>query len=309
MYRVGIDLGGTNICGGVVDEKNEIIAKDELLTRHTSEPELIAADIARMIFRLAARLNVSMSAFDVIGIGIPGSVEKDIVRDANNIGFYDVPFASMVSSRTGLPVTLINDTNAAARGEYVAGSGKGAASFFMLTLGTGVGGAYIYKGDIVEGCNLAAGEIGHMVIRVDGRQCSCGRRGCFEAYCSASALSLRAREAAITNEFCLLNKFTDNDLYKIDGKMFFKALAAGDKTCADIFDSYMRDLTAGVVNVINLLQPDVLVIGGGLSGVGNVLLDDLKRRVAGEVYSLHSDTQTEIRIASLGNDAGIIGAV
>ncbi|MBR4726104.1 MAG: ROK family protein [Lachnospiraceae bacterium] len=309
MYRVGIDLGGTNICGGVVDEKNEIIAKDELLTRHTSEPELIAADIARMIFRLAARLNVSMSAFDVIGIGIPGSVEKDIVRDANNIGFYDVPFASMVSSRTGLPVTLINDTNAAARGEYVAGSGKGAASFFMLTLGTGVGGAYIYKGDIVEGCDLAAGEIGHMVIRVDGRQCSCGRRGCFEAYCSASALSLRAREAAITNEFCLLNKFTDNDLYKIDGKMFFKALAAGDKTCADIFDSYMRDLTAGVVNVINLLQPDVLVIGGGLSGVGNVLLDDLKRRVAGEVYSLHSDTQTEIRIASLGNDAGIIGAV
>ncbi|MCR5769528.1 MAG: ROK family protein [Lachnospiraceae bacterium] len=309
MYRVGIDLGGTNISGGVVDEKNEIIAKDELLTRHTSEPELIAADIARMIFRLAARLNVSMSAFDVIGIGIPGSVEKDIVRDANNIGFYDVPFASMVSSRTGLPVTLINDTNAAARGEYVAGSGKGAASFFMLTLGTGVGGAYIYKGDIVEGCNLAAGEIGHMVIRVDGRQCSCGRRGCFEAYCSASALSLRAREAAITNEFCLLNKFTDNDLYKIDGKMFFKALAAGDKTCADIFDSYMRDLTAGVVNVINLLQPDVLVIGGGLSGVGNVLLDDLKRRVAGEVYSLHSDTQTEIRIASLGNDAGIIGAV
>ncbi|MCR5332225.1 MAG: ROK family protein [Lachnospiraceae bacterium] len=309
MYNVGIDLGGTNVSGGVVDEQNEIIEKDNILTRHNCEPELIAADVARMVFRFAARLNVSMSAFDCIGIGIPGSVETGIVRDANNIGFYDVPFASMVSARTGLPVKLINDTNAAARGEYVAGSGKGAASFFMMTLGTGIGGAYIYKGDIVEGCNLAAGEIGHTVIRVDGRPCSCGRRGCFEAYCSASALSLRAREAAITNEFCLLNKLTDFNLYKIDGKMFFKALAAGDKTCAELFDSYMKDLTAGVVNVINLLQPDVLSIGGGLSGAGNVLLDELKKRVQHEVYSLHSDKQTDIRIASLGNDAGIIGAV
>ena len=309
MYKVGIDLGGTNISGGVVDAGNDILATEHLLTRQKSEPELIAADIARMVFRFAARLNVSMSAFDLIGIGIPGSVEGSIVRDANNIRFYDVPFASMVSARTGLPVTLINDTNAAARGEYVAGSGKGADSFFMLTLGTGIGGAYIYKGDIVEGCNLAAGEIGHMVIRVDGKKCSCGRQGCFEAYCSASALAASAREAAITNEFCLLNKLTDNDLYKIDGKVFFKGLELGDKSCIEIFDRYMKDLTAGVVNIINLLQPDVLVIGGGLSGVGNVLLDELKKRVRPQVYSLHSDIQTEIRIASLGNEAGIIGAV
>lgn len=309
MYKIGIDLGGTNITGGVIDNSNEIIEKENILTRHNSEPELIAADIARMVFRFAAKLNISMSAFDKIGIGIPGSVEGAIVKDANNIGFYDVEFASMVRARTGLPVYLINDANAAARGEYVAGSGKGAKSFFMLTLGTGIGGAYIYKGDIVEGCNLAAGEIGHMVIRVDGRQCSCGRRGCFEAYCSATALSTRAREAAITNQFSLLNKLTNNNLYKIDGKLFFQALKEGDKTCSEIFDQYMRDLTAGVVNIINLLQPDVLAIGGGLSGVGSLLLDNLKARVMKEVYSVHSDIQTSIRIASLGNDAGIIGAV
>ena len=309
MYKVGIDLGATKVAGGVIDDKNEIIEKESILTRHNSEPELIAADIARMVFRFAARLNISMSAFDGIGIGIPGSVEKDTVKDANNIGFYDVPFANMVSARTGLPVTLSNDANAAARGEYVAGSGKGAESFFMLTIGTGIGGAYIYKGDIIKGCNLAAGEIGHMVIRVDGRPCSCGRKGCFEAYCSATALSQRAREAAITNQFSLLNKLTGNDLYKIDGRLFFKALDQGDKACIEIFDRYMRDLTAGVVNIINLLQPDVLAIGGGMSGVGSVLLDNLKERVSREVYSLHSDKQTDIRIATLGNDAGIIGAV
>ena len=309
MYKVGIDLGATKVAGGVIDSNNELIEKESIPTRHNCEPELIAADISRMVFRFAARLNVSMSAFDCIGIGIPGSVENDTVKDANNIGFYNVPFAEMVSARTGLAVTLINDANAAARGEYVAGSGKGADSFFMLTIGTGIGGAYIYKGDIVKGCNLAAGEIGHMVIRVDGKQCSCGRKGCFEAYCSATALSVRAREMAVTNKYSLLNKLTDNNLYKIDGKLFFRALEEGDRSCVDIFDQYMRDLTTGVVNVINLLQPDVLAIGGGVSGVGSKLLDTLKERVNREVYSLHSEKQTDIRIATLGNDAGIIGAV
>jgi len=309
MYKVGIDLGATNAAGGVIDEKNEIIERESILTRHNCEPELIAADFARMVFRLAAKLNVSMSAFDKIGIGIPGSVEGGIVKDANNIGFYEVPFASMVAARTGLPVTLINDSNAAARGEYVAGSGKGAGSFFMLTLGTGVGGAYIYKGDIVEGCNFAAGEVGHMVIRVDGKPCSCGRRGCLEAYCSASALAHRAREAAITNQYSLLNKLSDNNPAVIDTRMFYKALQQGDKTSTLVFDEYMKDLTAGVVNIINLLQPDVLAIGGGLSGVGSILLDELIKRVQPQVFSLHSETQTSIRIASLGNEAGIIGAV
>ncbi|MCR5686385.1 MAG: ROK family protein [Lachnospiraceae bacterium] len=309
MYKVGIDLGGTNTAGGIIDEKNEIIERENLLTRHGCDPELIAADLARMVFRLAAKVNVSMSAFDKIGIGIPGSVEGGIVKDANNIGFYDVPFAGMVAARTGLPVSLINDSNAAARGEYVAGSGKGARSFFMLTLGTGVGGAYIYKGDIVEGCNMAAGEVGHMVIRVDGRHCSCGRRGCLEAYCSGTALATRAREAAITNQYSLLNKLSENNPSAIDGKLFYKALMAGDKTSSQVFDEYMKDLTAGVVNIINLLQPDVLAIGGGMSGVGSTLLNELIKRVQPEVFSLHSDTQTSIRIASLGNEAGIIGAV
>ena len=309
MYKVGIDLGATNTAGGVIDENNEIIERESILTRHNCEPELIAADIARMVFRLAAKLNVSMSAFDKIGIGIPGSVEGGIVKDANNIGFYEVPFAGMVSARTGLPVDLINNSNAAARGEYVAGSGKGAKSLFMLILGTGVGGAYIYKGDIVEGCNFAAGEVGHTVIRVDGRPCSCGRRGCLEAYCSASALAMRAREAAITNQYSLLNKLSGNNPAAIDTRMFYKAYQQGDKTSALVFDEYMKDLTAGVVNIINLLQPDVLAIGGGLSGVGATLLDELIKRVQPEVFSLHSDKQTSIRIASLGNEAGIIGAV
>ena len=299
MYRIGIDLGGTTISGGVVDDSYNLLFSETVTTPTVRDDiltlPLIAAEISRMVMRLNKRLadEFSVPGVTQIGIGVPASVNENLVIDANNLGLVNADLAGEVSLRTGYTVTLINDAQAAGLAEYYAGAGKGSKEFYMVTLGTGVGGCYIRNGEIVKGCNNAAGEVGHMSVVLGGKPCTCGRKGCLEAYVSASALI----RDAMTVDPSLQN-----------GKLFFAALAAGHEGCKELYEKYLDILAAGLTNIINMLQPDVLAIGGGISAVGDVLIKPLNERISSEVYTQHSDRQTKLSIAQLNNGAGIIGA-
>ncbi len=229
---------------------------------------------------------------------------------ANNLNMKDEPFILFLKRYFKKPVYFTNDANAAAWGEYLAGSGKGYRSLVMVTLGTGIGGAMILDGKLYEGCNFAAGEFGHFVIQCEGEPCNCGRRGCFETYASATGLIRMAKQAMETEEgrksslWNLCSGETDG----LNAEMIFKAAKKGDLTAGQTVERYLYYLSVGITDIINIFQPEILCIGGGVSRAGNQLLDPLKRMVDQQIYTRDSQVKTEIVTATLGNDAGIIGA-
>ncbi|MBE6618993.1 MAG: ROK family protein [Ruminococcaceae bacterium] len=311
MYSLGIDLGGTNIAVGVVNENNEIVLKGSVPTLAEREISLVIDDMAALCLKLIADAGLSVSDIAHAGVASPGTVnpETGVVVYANNLKMNHVPLAKMLSERTGIKdVFLANDADAAAFGEAVAGAAKGARDSVMITLGTGVGGGIIIDGKIYSGFNHAGGELGHIVIEKDGRPCSCGRKGCWEAYSSATGLVKMTKEKM---EECPDSKMWDvseGKLEKAGGKTAFKAARLGDKAGKEVVDTYVSYLACGLTNIINIFQPEILSIGGGVCNEGDYLLDPVKKIIFSECYSRDGVPQTEIRIAKLGNDAGIIGA-
>ncbi|MCR5730333.1 MAG: ROK family glucokinase [Ruminococcus sp.] len=308
-YYVGIDLGGTNIVAGVVDEEYNIIAKASTKTNCPRPEKEIADDMAKMALEAVKNANLTIDDIEWIGVGTPGIANSatGIIEYSNNLGFKNTPMVKYIQETIDKPVFIENDANAAAYGEFVAGAAKGAKNAVCITLGTGVGGGIIVDGKIYSGSNFAGAEIGHTVIEVDGAQCSCGRKGCFEAYSSATGLIRMTKEA--------MEQFPDsklNDMAKEKGKVTartsFDCMRAGDKVAKDVVDKYIKYLAAGITNTINIFQPDVLCIGGGVCNEGDPLLLPMKALVKEEVYTRNSEKNTEIVIAKLGNDAGIIGA-
>ncbi len=310
MYRLGIDLGGTNIAAGIVTEDYRLVRTASVPTGLPRTPQELAAAIRGLAEELLAAEGLGLSEVSFLGIGIPGSVNRKtgLVEYANNLGFQNVPFAELLSQRFSCPIEAENDAKAAAWGEFKAGAGEGVSSMVMMTLGTGIGGAIIMKGELWDGVNSAAGELGHMVIRVGGRPCTCGRRGCFEAYASASALAEQARQTAAAHPDSLLTRLCGGQRARIDGKLLFQAAGEGDPWAGQVLEAYLEDLAEGTANIINLLQPQLLCIGGGLSGAGAALLEPLKQRVLPLLYSRDSSENTRLCLARLGNAAGIIGA-
>lgn len=304
MYNIGIDLGGTNIAMGLVDENCQLVYQVSEPTNLPKSPEQLADDIHAQAVRMLADRGLTEADVGCAGIGIPGTVNQaeGTVEYANNFGFDNVPFVRLLQQRFSCRLLAANDAGAAAWGEYLAGCGRGAKSMVAMTLGTGVGGGIILNGHLWGGCNSAAGEMGHMVIHTGGRPCTCGRKGCLEAYASATALVQRAGEALADAPESLLAKGP------IDGRAVFAAAKAGDPTAARVLDEFITDLAEGVTNIINIWQPELLCIGGGLSGAGAQLLDPLRRKVAPMIYSRYSRRNTRLELASLGNAAGIIGA-
>ena len=226
---------------------------------------------------------------------------------SNNLGFVNAPLRTDIESRFGVPTFLGNDADAAAFGEYCAGAAKGADTAVVITLGTGVGSGIIIDGKIYSGSNYAGGEIGHTVIVVDGRPCTCGRRGCFEAYSSATGLVNMTRETAGKFPESLMAKIIRQE-GKVSARTAYQAMKQGDEAGKYVTDMYVKYLAVGITNVINIFQPDILCIGGGVCNEGDTLLIPLKEAVAEQVYSKRSAKNTGIVICSLGNDAGIIGA-
>ena len=309
MYRIGIDLGGTFIAAGLVNESLRILDKLSVPTSAPRPMEGIADDMAALTGKLLERSGLRREELAAVGVGVPGTANRENghLEDANNLGFDDEPFVSVLEERLGLPVRFGNDANAAAWGEYLV-LDKKPDSFLMVTLGTGVGGGIIQDGKILRGVNYAAGELGHMTIRYNGIPCNCGRRGCLEAYASAEALIARARRAMDKKRKSFLWELCGQNQENMNAKLVFDAYRQGDKTAVKVLEKYAELLSEGLANMINILQPRVLCIGGGISRSGDILLPMLRERVSGKIYSRDSAVNTELRAARLDNDAGIIGA-
>ena len=309
MYSIGVDLGGTNIVAGVVDDSYRILAVAKCKTNSPRSADEILEDIARLCRDAAQKAGISLKQVDFVGIGSPGTCNTDtgVVEYANNLGFVNVPVCQMMHEKLGLPIYIENDANAAALGEAKAGAAQGANSCVCITLGTGVGGGIIIDGKIYGGFNFSGAEVGHIVIEQNGEPCTCGRNGCWESYASATALVRQTKKAMQENPDSQMWKIAGS-LNSVNGLTAFDAMRAGDAAGKAVVDQYIAYVACGVTNMVNIFQPEILCIGGGVSKEGETLLAPLRKHVEAERYSRYSDKQTKICVATLGNDAGIIGA-
>ena len=305
-YYVGIDLGGTNIAAAVVDEAGIIYGRSTKKTNAPRPYEEIFADMAECAREAAKESGISFEDVISVGIGCPGSIDNETgnIEFANNLDFYDVPIVSHMKNLLGKEIYVENDANAAAWGEYLAGSGSGTKSMIMITLGTGVGGGIIDNGHLLTGAYGKGAEIGHMVIHLNGEKCTCGRKGCFEAYASATALINQTKRAMKENPDSEMWKKVKT-LSKVDGKTAF---TTKDRIAKEIIKNYLNYLSEGIVNVVNVFQPEVICIGGGVSNAGEKILNPIKKAIKNYSYARFGKKQTEVQIAQLGNDSGIIGA-
>ncbi|MCH5195846.1 MAG: ROK family protein [Oscillospiraceae bacterium] len=311
-YYIGVDIGGTNIACGIVNDSCEIIARSKIKT-NSSGNSLAYKDVLKVIksavIAACKEAGIEVSEARSIGVGSPGvcNSESGVVENCSNLGFDNSPVKADLENEFKIPVYLDNDANAAAFGEFMSGAAKGAKNAVVITLGTGVGAGIIIDKKIYRGSNFAGGEIGHTVIVVDGVQCGCGRRGCFEAYSSATGLVRMTLKAGEENPQSIINEIIKQD-GRCSARTAYKAMKAGDSVGKAVTDDYVKYLACGITNVINTFQPEILCIGGGVCNEGDILLNPLREAVAAQVYSKNSAKNTEIVICSLGNDAGIIGA-
>ena len=310
MYRIGVDLGGTNIAVGLVDEQLNLVLKKSVPTGAHRPAEEIVADIAMLCRALCEDKGISLGEIACVGIATPGIANHDtgVVEYSCNLPFRKFPIAELLKKELGVSTVKIeNDANAAAWGEAVAGAAKGTKNSVMITLGTGVGGGIIIDNKVFSGFNYAGGELGHIVIQVDGAPCGCGRKGCWEAYSSATALIRMTKEKI---EECRASGRATimADQPKVTGRTACDAMRAGDEAAKEVYDTYVKYLASGLATIINIFQPEVISLGGGVSGEGQSLIDALLPIVRKEQYGGGVVPMTELRIATLGNDAGIIGA-
>ncbi len=309
MYNIGIDLGGTNIKVGVVDENYNIVGKSNIKTNLPRPSEEIAESIVEGVRLACADAGISVSDVNSIGIGTPGVANRNtgVVLYSCNLGFNNFELGKVLGEKLGTQIFVENDANAAAFGEVVNGAGKGYKNVVVVTLGTGVGGGIIIDGKIYTGFNFCGGELGHTVIEYNGRQCGCGRKGCFEAYSSATALINMTKEAMEANPDSEMWKIAGS-LENVDGKTAFDGMRAGDKAAVGVVDMYINYLGCGLVNIVNTFQPELLLIGGGICKEGENLTKPLNEYIERESYCIDPNRSTKLDIAKLGNDAGIIGA-
>ncbi len=314
MYYIGIDLGGTNIAAGIVDENNTIIAKGSVPTGRTRSFEEIVKDMADLCKKLMEEKGITEEEVASIGIGSPGTVDVEnlsIVYSNNIPAFTGAPLGEEMSKYfPNMDIRLENDANAAAYGEMVAGAAAGESNVVMITLGTGVGGGIIIDGKIYSGFNHAGGELGHAVIMVDGEPCTCGRRGCWEVYASVTGLIRQTAEAIEDYPDSKIHEMIGGDKKKISGRTAFDAMRADDEAGRVIVDKYIRYVAIGVINLINIFQPKKLVIGGGISKEGETLLAPMRKHIVARAFAGGEGNlpTPEVVCATLGNDAGIIGA-
>ena len=310
MLRIGIDLGGTNIVAAVVNDEYEMVGKAKTPTATPRSADEIFDDIAKVCKEAMAQAGVTIKDIFSVGIGTPGTVNKEgVIEFANNLGFVNVPAKEMLIERLGIEnVYVDNDANCAALGEAQAGSGHGAKDFIAVTLGTGVGSGVIINGKIVAGVNNAGGECGHSVIVVDGEPCTCGRKGCWEAYASATALINQTKAAMEKYPDSVMHELVKANGGKVDGRTAFDAMRRGDIAGIKVVDAYVKYVACGLINLVNIFQPETICIGGGICNEGETLLRPLRRYIYSERYSVYSKIQSKIVKAELGNDAGIIGA-
>jgi len=306
-YYAGIDLGGTFIKCGIVDGEGKLLIKDKIPTGSERPYNEIAADMANLALTLAKKAEVSLEA---VGIGSPGTVDsaKGVIVYSNNIKWENVPLAKAVGEVVKLPVYITNDANAAALGESFAGAGKNLKNLVFVTLGTGVGGGIIIDGKLYEGGYSAGAEIGHTLIKMNGEKCTCGRRGCLEAYASATALIKQSKAAMEKCPDSVMWRICGGVSENVDGKTAFDGMRAGDKAATKVVKTYVRYLAEGITNLCNIFRPDAVILGGGICAEGDTLLKPVKRSVNRNIFGGVRYAPVKIFTAKLGNDAGVLGA-
>ena len=304
MYYVGIDVGGTNLKAGVVDENGHIISKVDCPTKVERGHEAVVADMAKLALKAIEKSGVSMDEVKSVGIGIPGILDPrtGIVPFCTNLGWHNVPLIELMQKDVHKPIYVDNDATVATLAENVAGVSAGAKSSVFLTLGTGVGGGVVIDGKVYSGAHGVGSELGHMIVVVDGEECTCGNRGCWERYASATALIRMGTEAAKAHPESVLN-----EAKSISAKTVVDAAKAGDKAAMEVFDRYTYYLAVGIVNIINFIDPEIIAIGGGVSAAGEFLIKPVREKLAKLVF-YKTMPYARVELATLGNDAGIIGA-
>ena len=310
MYNIGIDLGGTNIKVGLVNENYEIVAKATAPTDLPRPAEAICKSIVDTVWKVLNEAKVTIGEVNSIGIGTPGVANRNsgVVLYSCNLDFKNTDLRSLIKKYLDKPLYVENDANAAAFGEVLAGAGKGFKDVIVVTLGTGVGGGIIIDGKIYTGFNFCGAELGHTVIEYNGRQCSCGRKGCFEAYSSATALINLTKESMEAHKDSKMWEIAGGSLDNVDGKTAFDGMRADDAAAKDVVNMYIEYLGCGLTNIINTFQPEMLLIGGGICKEGDNLTKPLGEIIKRDSYCIDAERVTKLDICKLGNDAGIIGA-
>lgn len=306
MIRIGIDLGGTNIAVGAVDDGHAIVSRVSVPTLARRPAAEVVGDMGDAVEAALAQAGLSIGDCRSVGIGSPGTCNSaaGVVERAYNLGWDHVPVCRMLEERFHVPCRLSNDANCAALAEQVAGAAVGHDNVVLITLGTGVGGGIVADGQLLEGVGGTGAEVGHTVLVLDGEDCTCGRKGCWEAYASATALIRQGKRAAAAQPESLLAGYGEG----LTGKDVFDAAAAGDAAAQAVVDRYCVYVAAGITDLVNILGPEKVLIGGGISRQGERLLAPIRAYVAANCFGGHDRTPPAIECARLGNEAGIIGA-
>lgn len=307
MYYVGIDLGGTNIAAGLVTEDGRILADMSIPTMAERDWREIVADMAAVSKQVIEKAGVDIADVKGVGIGCPGAIDNEngICTYANNIKMEHANIAEEFRKHFDIPVNLENDANAAALGEYAI-NGKGAKSFVFVTLGTGVGGGVILDGKIFRGFNGVGAEIGHTVVVSGGEPCTCGRLGCWEAYASVTGLIRRTKAAMEKAPNSMMHELAEAE-GKVSGRTAFDASKKGDSAALEVVNKYFEYVGEGITNMVNIFQPEKIVIGGSISKEGDYLLKPIREYVNKNDYNRYM-AKANVEIATLFGDAGIIGA-
>lgn len=309
MYKIGIDLGGTNIKIGIIDGKYEIISFSTSKTEDRYNPDAVIEQIYNNADRLLKKNGLSLSDIAGVGLGCPGIIdpESGTVIYSNNFNWLNFSVKEKLTNLFGLPVQIENDANCAVLGEAAAGGAKGCKNIVLLTLGTGVGSGIIVDGKLLSGSGFG-GVAGHMTVELGGRPCSCGKLGCLEAYTSATALISETVKQIEMHPDSLLAKLCKNDPQKVDGKLAFVAAKNGDPYAEKVIEEYIDALAHGTASLINLFRPEKVLISGGVCNEGAALIIPLNRKIQKYCFAGKYITAPAVEICRLKNTAGVIGA-
>ena len=309
MVYIGIDLGGTGISVGIVDESGKILQKGSAPTLAMRPYQEIVEDMAAISLETLEQAGLTLQDVHSIGIGVPGIANPDtgVVVFCTNLSWHDVPLREEFQKYIDKPVFIDNDATVAGYAESVAGISAGCQSSVFLTLGTGVGGGIVINGKPWSGFHNVGSEIGHITLELDGEPCSCGNKGCLERYCSATAIIRMARQALIIHPESLMMSMCNHNLENVNGKLVFDAAREGDETALKVFRRYVKYLAQAINTIVAFLDPEVIVLGGGVSKAGDFLLDAVRAEVP-QYLMFKTMPHPRIEIASLGAEAGIIGA-
>lgn len=311
MYYVGIDIGGTNLKAGLVNEAGVLLTTEKMKVAELADPAKMAWTLYVLVQKLCQSADIPLEKVASVGVGVPGTVEihYGTILYTCNLPWRNVPLRKLFHQLCPLPLYIENDANCAALAEYFAGAGRGTKRFITITLGTGIGGGIVHNGKISHGSNGMAGEVGHMVIDWNGEECPCGRKGCWERYASAKALKRMTQKAMEEHPDSILAQVVEENAGHVSGQSAFIAARRGCPVGQKVCDQYVAYLAAGITNLINIYQPDALAIGGGVSNEEDAqLLLPLRRLVEQESLPCAPDKRTRIVRAELGTQAGLIGA-